>query len=296
MAAVEKATRVIAQINPNMPRTHGTTSVHIDSLDYIVPDVNEPLPEVIEHPGGAVEEQIGKNIAGLVQDGACLQMGIGNIPDAVLRQLTNHKHLGIHTEMLADEAMNLIKKGVVTNIHKHFLPGKTLTSFVMGSKALYDFVDDNPCISFMDAGMTNNPAIIAKNRKMTCINSAIEVDITGQVCADSIGTKMISGFGGQVDFERGAALSEGGVPIIALPSTTKTGESKIVSMLKPGAGVVTTRAHVHYVVTEYGAAYLYSKNLVQRAKALIQIAHPDHRAQLEKEAFERFKLRTWPFE
>jgi acyl-CoA hydrolase len=207
-------------------------------------------------------------------------MGIGAIPDAVLAALTGHQHLGIHTEMFSDGVIDLVDKGIITNENKKIHPGKIVATFVIGTRRLYDFVDDNPFIQMLDAAYVNDTAVIRKNPKVTAINSAIEVDLTGQVCADSIGSRLYSGVGGQMDFIRGASHSEGGKPIIALPSTTKTGASRIVSRLQQGAGVVTTRAHVHYVVTEYGVAYLKGKNLRQRAKALIEIAHPDHRESL----------------
>ncbi|ORX98996.1 acetyl-CoA hydrolase/transferase family protein [Basidiobolus meristosporus CBS 931.73] len=296
VAAVETADIVIAQINPNMPRTHGDGLININHFDYIVPDVDEKLPE---HHTGAMtqaDRDIGRIIAGLIDDGSTLQMGIGAIPNAVLSSLTNHKNLGVHTEMFQEGLIPLMEKGIITNRNKKFLPGKVVTSFVIGGQRLYDFIDDNPEISFVDVTVTNDPVVISKNPKVAAINAAIEVDITGQVCADSVGTRHISGVGGQVDFERGAALSEGGVPIICLPSTTKVkgnpnvvGESKIVSTLKLGAGVVTSRYHSHYIVTEYGYAYLHGKNLLQRARAMIDIAHPDHREELHKAAFERFK-------
>jgi acyl-CoA hydrolase len=215
-------------------------------------------------------------------------MGIGAIPDAVLAGLNGHKELGVHTEMFSDGIIPLIEKGVITNQHKKKYRGKTVTSFLLGSRKLYDFVDDNPSIAALGIDYVNDTAVIRTNPKVTAINSAIEVDITGQVCSDSIGAYHYSGVGGQMDFMRGAALSEGGKPIIALPSTTSKGQSRIVSFLKQGAGVVTTRAHAHYIVTEYGVAYLYGKNMRQRAKALIQIAHPNHREDLERAAFERF--------
>ncbi|TPX33093.1 hypothetical protein SmJEL517_g03940 [Synchytrium microbalum] len=293
LPAAQTATKIIGQINKNMPRTHGQSFIHVNALDYIVENVDEPLPEAIVKPPTKVEQQIGKHIAGLVEDGACLQMGIGGIPNAVLGELGSHKDLGIHTEMFMDGIIPLVEKGVITNNKKHFYPGKIVTSFVMGTRKLYDFVDDNPSIAFMDASVTNNPVTIGSNDKVTAINSAIEVDLTGQVCADSVGTRHISGVGGQVDFERGAAISRRGLPIICLPSTTKTGESRIVSMLRPGSGVTTTRTHVHYVVTEYGVAYLVGKNLHERAKALIDVSHPAHRFTLEREAFERYNLKTW---
>ncbi|ORY01016.1 acetyl-CoA hydrolase/transferase [Basidiobolus meristosporus CBS 931.73] len=297
IAAVETADIVIAQINPNMPRTHGDALININNFDYIVPDVDEKLPE---HFSGSMNQQdrdIGRIIAGLIDDGSTLQMGIGSIPNAVLAALTNHKNLGVHTEMFQEGLIPLMESGVITNRNKKFMPGKVVTSFVVGSKTLYDFIDDNPEVSFVDVSVTNDPVVIARNPKVAAINSAVEVDITGQVCADSIGTRHISGVGGQVDFERGAALSEGGIPIICLPSTTRVkgnpdavGNSKIVNTLKPGAGVVTSRYHAHYIVTEYGYAYLFGKNLLERARAMIDIAHPDHREELHKEAYERYKV------
>lgn len=288
-AAVETAKVVIAQVNENMPRTHGDGIVHVDQIHSFV-EGNLPLHEHKSAPLSAIEIAIGKNVASLVEDGATLQMGIGAIPDAVLTCLTSHKDLGIHTEMFSDGVMDLVQKGIITGIHKKKHPGKIVSGFVMGTKKLYDFIDDNPQVAMLDIGYINDPHVIRKNPKVTAINSAVEVDLTGQVCADTIGTRQFSGVGGQMDFIRGASLSEGGKPIIALPSSTAKGESRIVSMLKPGADVVTTRAHVHYIVTEYGIANLYGKNLRQRAKALIEIAHPDHRERLEKEARERFQV------
>jgi len=288
-AAVQMAKKVVAQINPNMPRTHGDGLIHVSNIDAMV-EVDDPLPEVVPRPLSDIERAIGKNIAGLVDDGATLQMGIGAIPDAVLASLTNHKNIGIHTEMFSDGLIDLVERGIVNGKNKKKHPGKIVGSFVMGTKKLYDFIDDNPLIQMLDVAYTNDTAVIRRNPKVTAINSAIEVDLTGQICADSIGTKLYSGVGGQMDFMRGASLSEGGKPIIALPSVTGKGTSRIVPYLKVGAGVVTTRAHVHYVVTEYGVANLYGKNLRQRAKALIEIAHPKHREWLEKEAFERFKV------
>jgi acyl-CoA hydrolase len=226
--------------------------------------------------------------AELVENGATIQMGIGSIPDAVLASLSNHKQLGVHTEMFSDGIIPLIEKGVITNEHKKKHRGKTVTSFLLGSRRLYDFVDDNPSIIALGIDYVNDTAVIRTNPKVTAINSAIEVDITGQICSDSIGTYHYSGVGGQMDFVRGASLSEGGKPIIALPSITAKGISRIVPSLKEGAGVVTTRAHAHYIVTEYGTAYLYGRNMRQRAKALIAIAHPNHREALERAAFERF--------
>ncbi|KAJ3111866.1 hypothetical protein HDU96_005262 [Phlyctochytrium bullatum] len=292
LPAVQTAKTVVAQINPHMPFTTGYSFVHMDALDYVV-HVDEPLPERGTGKANEVETKIGKCIASLVTDGATLQMGIGAIPNAVLAELQNHRDLGIHTEMFEEGVIPLIEKGVVTNLKKTFLPGKILTSFIMGTRRLYDYVHQNHSVAFMDASVTNNPSIIGSNPKVTAINSAVEIDLTGQVCADSVGTRMISGVGGQVDFERGAALSPGGLPIICLPSTARDGSTRIVPVLKPGAGVITTRPHVHYVVTEWGYAFLFGKNLQQRAKALINIAHPDHRAALEQEAFKQLGIKAW---
>lgn len=287
-AAVETAQYVVAQVNPRMPRTHGDGLIHVDHIDLAV-EVEDDLHEYHGATLGEVERAIGRNVAGLVEDGATLQMGIGAIPDAVLAALKDHQDLGIHTEMFAEGAIALIESGVINGRKKRIHPGKVVSSFLMGTRRLYDFVDDNPQIAMLDVAYVNDTAVIRRNPKVTAINSAIEVDLTGQVVADSIGTRMFSGVGGQMDFIRGASLSEGGKPIIALPAATSSGLSRIVSFLKPGAGVVTTRAHVHYVVTEYGVANLYGKNLRQRARLMIEIAHPDHREQLEREAYERFR-------
>lgn len=289
LTATRTAKYVIAQVNPKMPRVLGDGILKLDSFDAIVFGEQE-LPEVAAN--GSLSEiamRIGHHCAELVEDGATLQTGIGSIPDAVLASLTNHKELGLHTEMFSDGIIPLVEKGIITNQHKKKHRGRCVTSFLLGSRKLYDFVDDNPSIIGLGIDYVNDTAIIRQNQKVTAINSAIEVDITGQVCSDSIGTYHYSGVGGQMDFMRGAALSEGGKPIIALPSTTSKGISRIVPTLKPGAGVVTTRAHAHYIVTEYGCAYLYGKNMKQRAKALIDIAHPNHREALEREAFARFK-------
>jgi acyl-CoA hydrolase len=237
-----------------------------------------------------IETTIGRHIAGLVEDGATLQMGIGAIPDAVLAQLGDHKGLGIHTEMFSDGMVDLFYKGAITGEYKRRDRGKIVAGFVMGTQKTYDFVDQNPIVSMKDIAYVNDTSIIRQNPKVTAINSAIEVDITGQVCSDTIGTRVYSGFGGQLDFVRGAALSPGGKPIIALPSVTGKGESRIVSLLKPGAGVVTTRAHAHYIVTEYGVAFLFGKNLRERAKSLIDISHPLHREKLTQDAYDRFKI------
>lgn len=287
-AAVEMARYVVAQINPRVPRSHGDGAVHVDQIIFGV-EVDEPLIEIPRPTLSPEEEAIGRYCASLVEDGATLQMGIGAIPDAVLAALTSHRDLGVHTEMFSDGLIPLVESGVITGAKKTRHPGKIVSSFAMGTQALYDFIDDNPQVAMLDVAYVNDTAVIRRNPKVTAINSAIEVDLTGQVVADSIGTRMYSGVGGQMDFIRGASLSRGGKPIIALPATTRRGESRIVPFLKPGAGVVTTRAHVHYVVTEFGVANLYGKNLRQRAKALIEIAHPDHRETLERAAVERFQ-------
>ena len=286
-AAVETAKIVIAQVNPNMPRTIGDALVDVRDLDFVV-EVDIPLPEQAMPVLSDTDRAIGNHIAELIEDGATLQMGIGTIPNAVLASLKNHKHLGIHTEMFSDGLIDLVESGVVTGERKIKHPGKIVAGFVMGTRRLYDFVDDNPQVLMLDIAYVNDSSVIRRNPKVTAVNSAIEVDLTGQVCADSIGTKQYSGVGGQMDFIRGASLSEGGMPIIALPSTTTHGDSKIVPFLKTGAGVVTTRAHVHYIVTEYGVANLYGKNLRQRAAELVTIAHPDHREALDRVVFERF--------
>ena len=287
-SAVKNAKHVIAQVNRQMPRTHGDGIIHISEINTLV-EIDEPLPEVSY--GDKINEttlSIGKYCAELIDDRSALQMGIGAIPDAVFSCLHNHKDLGIHTEMFSDGIIPLVKKGIITNKYKKKHRGKIVTGFVIGTKKLYDFIDDNPQVVFLDIDYVNDTKVIRANPKAVAINSAIEIDITGQVCADSIGTYQYSGVGGQIDFMRGAALSDGGKPIIALTSTTKEGESKIVPFLKNGASVVTTRAHVHYVVTEYGVAYLFGKNLRQRAMALMKIAHPMHREGLEKEIVMRF--------
>lgn len=286
--AVKTAKYSIAQVNPRMPRTLGDGLVHIDAFNEVVYAEHE-LPEVPANTEMTeTTKRIGQFCAELVEDGATLQTGIGSIPDAVLASLTNHKELGMHTEMFSDGIIPLVEKGVITNQHKRKHRGKIASGFVLGTRKLYDFVDDNPSVVMLNIDYVNDTAVIRTNPKVTAINSAIEVDITGQVCSDSIGTYHFSGVGGQMDFMRGAALCENGKAIIALPSITSKGESRIVPLLKPGAGVVTTRAHAHYIVTEYGVAYLFGKNMRQRAKALIDIAHPNHREALEKAAFERF--------
>lgn len=288
-AAVDTAKKIIAIVNPKMPRTHGNGMIHIQRIDKMVWHEEELLTIDYSAKVTDIERQIGKNVAELVEDGSTLQMGIGTIPDAVLKCLNNHKNLGIHTEMLSDGVIDLIANDIVNNKFKGVNENRTITSFCFGTKRLYDFVNDNPSIAFLDVQKVNYPIEIMKNKKMTAINSAIEVDLTGQICADSIGTYQFSGIGGQMDFMRGAALSEGGKPIIAISSRTKKGVPRIVPFLKEGAGVVTTRGHIHYIITEYGTANLYGKNLRQRSKALIEIAHPDDREMLERAAFERFK-------
>ncbi|GAA0544301.1 acetyl-CoA hydrolase/transferase family protein [Chitinophaga japonensis] len=287
-AAVEVSKYVIAQINPKMPRTHGEGFIHISKFHATVWQ-EATLPEVnYSSKADAVTAQIGRNVAALIEDGATLQVGIGNIPDQVLKNLGNHQDLGLHTEMLSDGVIPLIEKGVINNRLKKVNTGRSVTAFMAGTRRLYDFVDDNPAIRVMDIGYVNDTSVIRQNPKAVAINSAIEVDLTGQVCADSIGTYQYSGIGGQMDFMHGSSLSPGGKPIIALPSVTSKGVSRIVPYLKTGAGVVTTRGHMHWVVTEYGAVNLFGKSLKQRSKALIALAHPDHREWLEKAYYERF--------
>ena len=289
-AAVDSARQIIALVNPLMPRTHGDGMIHTDRFTKMVFH-ESPLPEEsYTSKVGETERIIGQHIAGMIEDGSTLQMGIGTIPDAVLSFLGNHKNLGVHTEMLSDGIIDLVEKDVINNKCKCKHPNKTITSFAIGSRRLYDYVNDNSSFNFLDIDYVNNPHVIRQNPKVIAINSAIEVDLTGQVCADSIGELQYSGIGGQMDFMRGAALSVGGKPIIALNSRTNKGIPRIVPHLKDGAGVVTTRGHVHYVVTEYGIAYLFGKNLRQRAKLLIDIAHPDDREMLTKYCYERFKL------
>jgi acyl-CoA hydrolase len=265
-----------------MPRTHGDGFLHVSRIDFAI-DVDRPLPESPPTKLGEEERAIGEHVASLVDDGATLQMGIGAVPDAVLAALTNHKHLGIHTEMVSDGVLPLIECGAVDNSRKEVHPDKVVAGFATGSRKLYDYIDDNPAVVLLDIAYVNRPTVIARNPKVTAINSAVEVDLTGQVCADSIGHRIISGVGGQLDFMRGAALSPGGKPIIALTSRAKKGESRIVPTLRPGSGVVTTRMHVHYVVTEFGVADLFGKSFFERAKALTSIAHPEVRDDLERD-------------
>ncbi len=284
LAAVETAREIIAVINPRMPRTHGDGIIHVSKLHHLVGD-DRPLPQMELAAPDEIQMAIGRHVASLIEDGATLQMGIGAIPNAVLASLYDHRDLGIHTEMFSDGVVELVERGIITGRYKKRHHGMIVSGFVMGTQRTYDFVHDNPQVRMLDIAYVNDTAVIRKQHKMTAINSAIEVDLTGQVCADSIGKFLFSGVGGQMDFMRGASLSEGGKPIIALPSTTSKGESRIVPFLKQGAGVVTTRAHVHYIVTEFGIANLYGKTIRQRAEALIGIAHPDCREAIAREFF-----------
>ncbi|HEY0091677.1 MAG TPA: acetyl-CoA hydrolase/transferase C-terminal domain-containing protein [Flavobacterium sp.] len=288
IAAIQNAKTVIAQVNPQMPRTFGDGIIHIDSIDYTV-KVDLPIFAQELEPVSDIENKIGQYIASLIDDRSTLQMGIGSIPNAALINLANHKDLGLHTEMFSDGVIPLIEKGVINCKYKAKNEGRALATFLIGSQKLYDFVDDNPFVELRESSYVNDTAIIRKNPRMVAINSAIEVDVTGQVCADSIGAKMYSGVGGQMDFIRGASLSDGGKAIIALPSRTGKGESRIVPFLKQGAGVVTTRAHSQYIITEYGIADLYGKTLRQRAKAMVDIAHPDHQENIDRKYNELFK-------
>lgn len=287
LAAIENADTVIAAVNPNVPRAWGDAMINSKDIDLFVED-NSPLYTHNMEQLSETDISIGKNVAELIEDGACLQMGIGGIPNAVLAQLGNHKDLGVHTEMFADGILPLVEKGVVNGKRKQIDKGKMVASFLMGSQKLYDFIDDNPMVAMMDVAHTNSVDVIRKNDKLTAINSALAIDLTGQICADSIGTKFYSGVGGQIDFIRGAGYSKGGVPIIAMPSVTAKGISKISPILMPGSGVVTTRANMHWFVTEFGAVNLYGKTLQERAKLIISVAHPDHQKALDQAAFERF--------
>ena len=290
LAAIENAKIVIAQVNPQMPRTFGDGILHVSEINYLV-DVNMPI---YGHEMGIIsplEDKIGTYIASLIDDKSTLQMGIGSIPNAALAKLTNHKDLGLHTEMFSDGVIDLIENGVINCNYKGTTRGRVLATFLIGSKRLYDFVNDNPFIEMKESSAVNDTARIRKNPKMVAINSAIEVDVTGQVCADSIGAKMYSGVGGQMDFIRGASLSDGGKAIIALPSITKSGESRIVPFLKQGAGVVSTRSHVQYIITENGIADLYGKTLKQRATEMVKIAHPNHQEWIEEDYFNLINCR-----
>lgn len=290
-AALQMAKRVIAWVNPLMPRTHGDSFVHLSRFDRYV-EHSAPLPLHLPAELDATTRLIGQHVASLIRDGDCLQMGIGAIPDATLACLADRQHLGIHTEMFSDGVLPLLTSGVITNQNKRKHRGKIVTTFAMGSQALYDFVDDNPEVVFLDVEYTNDTAVIRQNPQVVAINSALQVDLSGQVCADSLGTKIYSGVGGQMDFVRGASLSEGGRAIIALPATAAGGKvSRISSLLAPGAGVVTTRAHVNYIVTEYGIAQLRGKSLTERAKALIQIAAPAFQESLCQQAWQDWGIK-----
>lgn len=284
-AAVDAAKLVIAQVNTHMPKVHGDGLLHVSEIDYFV-EHHEPVFSVAPLPISEAEEKIASNVANLIENGSTLQMGIGSIPDAVLSKLTHHKNLGLHTEMFTDGVMELIKKGVLNGTEKKLIPRKAVSSFLIGSQELYDFVDDNPYIYLKEASFTNDPFLIMQNPKVVSINSAIEVDLTGQVCADSIGPRIYSGVGGQVDFIYGTSRSKEGKAIVALTSVSNKGINKIVPFLKKGAGVVTTRAHIRYIVTEYGVADLYAKSIDERVKAMASIAHPDFRETILKEYYD----------
>ena len=284
LAAIESAKTVIAQVNPQMPRTFGDGILHISEIDYLV-EVNSPIYGHETEKISPLEDKIGNFIASLIEDESTLQMGIGSIPNAALSKLSNHKNLGLHTEMFSDGVIDLIESNVINGNYKGVGRGRALATFLLGSQRLYDFVSDNPFIELKESSYVNDTARIRKNPKMVAINSAIEVDVTGQVCADSIGARMYSGVGGQMDFIRGASLSDGGKAIIALPSITKNGDSRIVPFLRQGAGVVSTRSHVQYIITENGIADLYGKTLRQRAIEMTKIAHPDHQEWIEREYY-----------
>lgn len=284
LAAIESAKTVIAQVNPQMPRTFGDGILHISEIDYLV-EVDSPIYSHETEKISPLEDKIGNYIASLIEDESTLQMGIGSIPNAALSKLSNHKNLGLHTEMFSDGVIDLIESNVINGNFKGVGRGRALATFLIGSQRLYDFVSDNPFIEMKESSYVNDTARIRKNPKMVAINSAIEVDVTGQVCADSIGARMYSGVGGQMDFIRGASLSDGGKAIIALPSITKNGDSRIVPFLRQGAGVVSTRSHVQYIITENGIADLYGKTLRQRAVEMTKIAHPDHQERIEREYY-----------
>ena len=284
LAAIESSKTVIAQVNPQMPRTFGDGFLHISEIDYLV-EVNSPIYVHEMRESSPLEDKIGNYIASLIEDESTLQMGIGSIPNAALSKLSNHKNLGLHTEMFSDGVIDLIESNVINGNFKGVSRGRALATFLIGSQRLYDFVNDNPFVEMRESSYVNDTARIRKNTKMVAINSAIEVDVTGQVCADSIGARMYSGVGGQMDFIRGASLSDGGKAIIALPSVTKNGDSRIVPCLKQGAGVVTTRSHIQYIITENGIADLYGKTLRQRAAALVKIAHPNHQEWIDREYY-----------
>ncbi|MDD0851856.1 acetyl-CoA hydrolase/transferase C-terminal domain-containing protein [Halobacteriovorax sp. GB3] len=285
LGALKAAKKVVALINKQMPRVHGDGFIHTSQIDFYT-EIDRPIQEVLCTGLSETELAIGKRVAEIVEDGSTIQVGIGNVPNAVCHFLKDHKDLGVHSEMWSDGILELLKSGAVTNSKKKVYPGKTVSGFVMGSKELYDFIDDNPSIIQLSASFVNDPAIIKKNPKVVAINSAVEIDLTGQICADSVGSRIISGVGGQMDFMRGAFLSEGGKPITVITSKSVKGFSKIVPKLRQGAGVVTTRAHAHYIVTEYGVADLFGKTLNQRAKELIKISHPDDREELDRAWFD----------
>jgi acyl-CoA hydrolase len=287
LAAIETAKTVIAVVNPKVPRSFGDALIPMSMIDIFVEDDTPLMPGHFTEPNEQ-EIAIGKHCAALIEDGACMQMGIGAIPNAVLAQLGGHKDLGIHTEMFADGVLPLVEKGVINGRNKALDRGKMVSTFLMGSQKVYDFLHNNPMVAMMDVAYTNDPFVVAQQPKMTAINSALQIDLTGQVCADSLGTKFFSGVGGQIDFIYGASRSKGGKSIIAMPSVTKNGISKIANTLTLGAGVVTTRNHIHWFVTEYGAVNLYGKSLQERARLLISVAHPDHREELDRAAFERY--------
>lgn len=282
--ALDSVKYIYAQINPRMPRTHGDSLIHQSRFTASV-EVVEELPELPSRALTGTEQKIGTHIAGLIEDGSTLQLGIGSIPGAVLAALHGHKNLGLHSELWTDEAIPLIEKGVINNSQKIIHPGRSISTFLNGTRKLFDFVDDNPSVALFEASYVNSPLVIMRNPKVVAINSAVEIDLSGQVCADSIGHRIISGVGGQMDFLRAAALSIGGKPILALTSRTKKGQPRITAELNPGAGVVTTRSHVHFVVTEYGAVNLVGKSMGERMKALISIAHPDDREELARKGF-----------
>lgn len=287
-SAVRNAKKIIAQINPNLPRILGDGIFHISEFTMLTWQRDDIAEIDYSQSMSPITNRIGMHVAELIEDGSTLQLGIGAIPDSVLNSLTNHKGLGIHTEMFSDGIIPLVENGTITNEQKKIDTGKIISSFILGTKKVYDFADNNPIVNCLDVSYVNDTSVIRQNPKVVAINSAIEIDLTGQVCADSIGTLQYSGIGGQMDFMRGASLSEGGKPIIALPSTTSKGISRITPFLKEGAGVVTTRGNVHYVATEYGVVNLYGKNMAQRAKLLISIAHPQHRESLEIAYYKRF--------
>jgi acyl-CoA hydrolase len=292
LTAAKCARHLIVQVNQNMPRTYGDSMLHVSEAHSIV-ECTEPLPEFLQGEVTEAHHAIGAHVATLIPDRATIQIGVGGIPEAVLRALGNHQHLGVHTEMFSDAIVPLLESGVITNEHKSLHPHKAVVSFVLGTRALYDYIHDNPVFEFLPNRYVNDPYVIGQNRRMVAVNAALEVDLSGQVCSDSIGSLPFSGVGGQVDFIRGAARSEGGIPVIALPATAKNGQlSRIVPCLKPGAGVVTSRADVHWVVTEFGAVNLHGRNLRQRAQALISIADPRFQSELERQAATLFQRPT----